>query len=182
MKLSFALLRQTALITTLFFLSACSPKYDWREVRSDHANYVVALPAKPTSVTRQIDLNGIPAAMTMVAVEIDNVTFAVGSAELGDATQAQVSAAAMKIALINNISGKIRQEKVLTMPQSTQATGTVAVTEIVATGPAANGQTRILFARFLAKDKRVYQVLVTGPEQAITRDLVDTFFLSFKLN
>lgn len=182
MKLPLALCRHATLVATVLFLSACSPKYDWREVHSDNASYVVALPTKPTTFSRKIDLNGIPASMTMVASEVDGVTFAVGTAELSDATQAQVSAAAMKTALINNISGKVRQEKVLTMPQSMQAPGTVAVTEIEATGPAANGQTRILFARFIAKEKRVYQLVVTGPEKAVGRDIVDTFFQSFKLN
>ncbi len=182
MKLPIALFRHTILIGTILFLSACSPKYDWREVHSDNANYVIALPTKPTTLSRKIDLNGIPVSMTMVASEVDGVTFAVGTAELSDAMQAQVSVAAMKNALVNNISGKIRHEKVMTMPQSMQAPGTVAVTEIEATGPAANGQTRILFARFIAKEKRVYQLVVTGPEKTVGRDIVDTFFQSFKLN
>lgn len=163
-------------------LSACSPKYDWREVHSDTAAYVLALPTKPTTFSRKIDLNGIQVSMTMVASEVDDVTLAIGSAELPDAMQAQVSLAAMKTAMINNIGGVIKQEKVLTMPQSMNAPGTVAVTEIEAVGTMANGQTRILFARFLAKENRVYQLVVIGPEKSVNRDIVTTFFSSFKLN
>lgn len=174
--------RNTVVIVGLLFLSACSPKYDWREVRSDAAPYVIALPTKPTTYTRKIDLKGIQASMTMVASEVDGVTFAVGSAELPDATQAQVSLAAMKTAMINNISGTVKQEKVLTMPQSMNAPGTVVLTEIEASGPSANGQNRVLFARFLAKEKRVYQLIVIGPEKSVSRDVVATFFSSFKLN
>lgn len=166
----------------LLVLSACSPKYDWREVRSDNAPYVIALPTKPTTHTRDIDLKGIKVSMTMVASEVDGVTFAVGSAELPDPTQAQVSLAAMKTAMINNIGGTVKQEKVLTMPQSINAPGTVAFTEIEALGAAANRQNRVLFARFLAKEKRVYQLIVVGPEKSISRDAVTTFFSSFKLN
>lgn len=120
--------------------------------------------------------------MTMVASEVDGVTFAVGSAELPDATQAQVSLGAMKTAMINNIGGTIRQEKVLTIPQSMHAPGTVAVTEIEAIGPAVNGQSRILHARFLARENRVYQLVVMGPEKTLGRDIASTFFSSFKLN
>ena len=163
-------------------LSACSPKYDWREVRSDNAPYVIALPTKPTTHTRNIDLKGITVSMTMVASEVDGVTFAVGSAELPDATQAQVALAAMKTAIINNIGGTVKQEKVLTMPQSINAPGTVALTEIEASGAAANGQHRVLFARFLAKEKRVYQLIIVGPEKSLNREVVTTFFSSFKLN
>ncbi len=120
--------------------------------------------------------------MTMVASEVDGVTFAVGSAELPDATQAQVSLAAMKTAMLNNIGGTVKQEKVLTMPQSMNAPGTVVLTEVEASGPSANGQNRVLFARFLAKEKRVYQLIVIGPEKSVSRDVVTTFFSSFKLN
>lgn len=182
MNFSLTQFRNTAVIVGLLFLSACSPKYDWREVHSDAAPYVIALPAKPTTYTRKIDLKGIQVSMTMVASEVDGVTFAVGSAELPDATQAQVSLAAMKAAMINNIGGTVKQEKVLTMPQSMNAPGTVALTEIEASGPSANGQNRVLFARFLAKEKRVYQLVVIGPEKSVNRDVVTTFFSSFKLN
>lgn len=175
-------LRNTIFIASLFLLSACSPKYDWREVRSETAPYMVALPTKPTTHTREIDLKGIPVSMTMVASEVDDITFAVGSAELPDAVQAQVSLAAMKTAMVNNIGGTIRQEKVLTMLQSMNAPGTVALTEIEASGPTSNGQKRVLFARFLAKEKHVYQLVVIGPEKSVSRDVVTIFFSSFKLN
>ena len=60
-------LRNTVFIASLLLLSACSPKFDWREVRSETASYIVALPTKPTTYTRKIDLKGIPVSMTMIA-------------------------------------------------------------------------------------------------------------------
>jgi hypothetical protein len=167
-------------------LAACSPQFDWREIRSDAAPYVVAMPAKPSTFSRKIDLDGIDTVMTMTAAETGGVTFAVGTAELPDATHAQISLAAMKTAMVNNINGNIRQEKVLTMPQTqSAASGTLAVTEIEATGTASaatSNQPRVLFARFVAKDKRVYQLVVTGPEKTVTRDIVATYFSSFRFN
>jgi hypothetical protein len=182
MNFSRTYFRKTTLIASLLFLSACSPKFDWREVHSDTAAYVIALPTKPTTHTRNIDLKGSAVSMTMVASEVDGVTFAVGSAELPDAIQAQVSLAAMKTAMVNNIRGTIKHEKVLAMPQSANTSGAIALTEIEASGPAANGQIRVLLARFLAKEKRVYQLVVVGPEKSINRESVATFFSSFKLN
>ena len=175
-------LRNTVFIASLLLLSACSPKFDWREVRSETASYIVALPTKPTTYTRKIDLKGIPVSMTMIASEVDGITFAVGSAALPDAVQAQVSLMAMKTAMVNNIGGNIKQEKVLTMPQSMNNPGTVAFTEIEAIGATTNGQNRVLFARFLAKETHVYQLIVIGPEKSVSRDVVTTFFSSFKLN
>lgn len=153
-------------------LSACSPKFDWREVHGPEAPYVVLLPTKPTSHTRTIDLDGMPITMTMTASEVDGVTFAVGSAVLPSAAQAPQALVAMKTALVRNISGTIQQEK------SSQPGGFPTVIEVEASG----AKSRLLLARFIAKENRIYQVVVVGSEKAISREAADMFFTSFKLN
>lgn len=166
-------LRITALACALL-LAACSPKYDWREVRGGGAPFIVTLPAKPASHTRQIDLEGLPVTMTMTAAEVDKVTFAVGAAELGDAALASKALMSMKTALVRNIGGTIRKEKTGTTP---------SMIEIEASGPpgpGSGGQPRLLLARFYAKDRFIYQVIVTGGEKSLSREAADTFFTSFK--
>lgn len=46
-------------------LGACSPEYNWREVRAADQGYVVMLPGKPASMTRTIQLDGLEVPMTM---------------------------------------------------------------------------------------------------------------------
>ena len=153
-------------------LAACSPKFDWREVRGSAAPFVVLLPAKPASHTRTVNLDGIEVPMTMTAADVDGTTFAVGTAELPDAARAQQAIVAMKTALVRNIGGTVRKETL-------SAPGTVPTTlEVEATG----AESRILLARFVANDKRVYQVVVVGKENTLSREAADTFFTSFKLN
>ena len=82
---------RAALMATLVALSACTPRFDWRSVRGTDAPYTILLPAKPSTHTRSVNLGGIQASMTMTAAEVDDVTFAVGSAELPDAAQAQAA-------------------------------------------------------------------------------------------
>lgn len=160
-----------ACVALVALVAACSPKFDWREVRGANAPFVVLLPAKPASHTRTVNLDGLQVPMTMTAADVDGVTFAVGTAELPDASQAPKALAAMKTALVRNIGGTIRQEKA-------SAAGVVPATiEIEAAGA-----DRVLLARFLAKDKRIYQVVVVGKENAVSHDAADTFFTSFKLN
>lgn len=169
-----SLLHCAAGIGCAFLLAACSPKFDWREVRGGGAPYIVALPAKPASHTREINLDGIPVAMTMTAAEVDDVTFAVGAAELPDAAQAPKALAAMKTALVRNIGGTIRSEKAGTAPASI---------DIEASGPPAPnsaGQPRLLLARFLSRGKYIYQVVVVGSEKAVSREAAETFFTSFR--
>lgn len=154
-------------------LCACSPKYDWREIRGEGAPYSVLLPAKPASHSRPVNLDGNQVTMTMTATEVDGVTFAVGTAELPDAARAAGAVTAMKNALVKNINGTVQRE-------AAASGGGNAAIEIDATGKDRSGQVRMLHARFLARDKRVYQILVTGKEGAVPREAVDTFLASFK--
>jgi hypothetical protein len=39
-----------------------------------------------------------------------------------------------------------------------------------------------LIGRFIAKDKRIYQVIVMGRDKNIVQDEVETYLSSFKLN
>lgn len=158
-------LRTAACLAAAILLLACSPKYNWREVRGAGAPFMIALPAKPASHARPVDLDGTKVTMTMTAAEANDVTFAVGTAELPDAAQAQKALITMKAALVRNIGGTVKQEK------STAPT----LIEIEASGPK-----RLLLARFIARDRQVYQLLVVGDERKVSREEADTFFASFK--
>jgi hypothetical protein len=161
-------------------LSACSPTYDWREVPGTDAPYIASFPAKPATHSRAIDLNGMKVTMTMTAARVDDITFAVGSVPAADAKTALASINAMKTAMVKNIGGTIRGEKMLP-----PALNQLQVIDVEATGKAAGnnpGQTLTLFARFIAKPDRAYQLIVIGPAQAVPREEVDMFFSSFKAN
>lgn len=156
-------------------LLGCTPKYDWREVHGADAPFSVILPAKPATFARPINLDGVQVTMAMTATEIDGVTFAVGSVQLPDAAAAQAALNKMKTALVKNINGSIKHEKL------SAKTEQVPTIDIEASGNS-NGQPYLLVAHFAAKDKRAYQVIVVGREKAVSREAVDTFLTSFKLN
>ncbi len=172
------LFRATGLAIGLLALAACSPKFDWREVRGDDASFSVMLPAKPARLSREIDLGGTRVNMTMTAAEVDGITFAVGSATLPDAAAATKALSSMKAALVRNINGTIERE-------ASAAPGAPPVIELEALGatqPAGGQPARRMIARLVAKETRVYQVLVVGPADKIPRDQVDTFLTSFEPN
>lgn len=157
----------------LMLLGACTPKLDWREVAGTAAPYTVLLPSKPSTYARSVNLGGIHAEMSMTAAEVDEVSYAVGSAELADATQAQAALAVMKDTLVANIGGVVRHEKSVVGNGSTQI-------ELEA-GPKPGGRPIALHARFIAAGRRVYQVIVIGPEKSVRPEAVETFLTSFKL-
>lgn len=162
----------------ILMLAACSPKFDWRTVRGTAVPFEVLLPAKPSSMTRPVDLGVARTDMTMTAAEVDGVTFAVGAAVLPDAAGAAAALTAMKAGLVRNIHGDVRRE---TGNSAEAVKAGAAPLEIEAAGTRApNGPPLLLLARFLARDARVYQVLVLGPPDKIVRTEADTFLSSFK--
>ncbi|MDB5727273.1 MAG: hypothetical protein JWQ00_478, partial [Noviherbaspirillum sp.] len=166
-----------SLCVAALILSACNPTYNWREVRGPDAPYLIMLPGKAASASRAVTLNGAQLTMTMTASEVQGTTFAVGSAQLPDATQARAALDAMKNIMVNNIGGTIRQEK---RSGPADAPEEIAIEAVGTPGASARSKPRLLFARFIARDKRVYQVIVVGPEEATSREAVDTFLTSFK--
>ena len=154
-------------------LSACDPHYNWRDYRSKDAPYSVLLPGKPATHTRDVRLGELPVRMTMSAAEVDDVVFAVGSAELTDTAQAPAALLAMQTALARNIGATITS-------QATVADGAQTTVSIEAKG-VRNGEPTLLIGRFIARDRRVYQVVVMGAERHIAREQVATFLDSFKL-
>ena len=109
------------------------------------------------------------------------MTFAVGTAELPDAAQAQAALLVMKETLVKNINGVVRQEKI--QLGRTRSTIELAAGPVAPPASASSAGKEIsLHARFVARDRRVYQVIVAGRERAIRPDSVDTFLTSFKID
>ncbi|GJI95079.1 hypothetical protein RugamoR57_17970 [Duganella caerulea] len=166
-KISLALMLAAA-------LSACSPQYDWRDYRSSDAPYAVLFPGKPASQTRSIQLDTLAVNMTMTAAEVNGVIFAVGSAQLPDAAQGPAAIEAMKTALVSNIGATVTSNK-------SSADGKQATLDVEAKG-SQNGEAMRLIGHFVARDKRIYQVIVMGRDKNIVQDTVETYLSSFKLN
>jgi hypothetical protein len=154
-------------------LAGCSPKYNWRDYASPDAPYRVMFPAKPSTFTRTIDLDGMQVAMTMTAAEIDGATFAVGAAEAPDAARAQAALEAMQVALVRNIGATVTT-------QNATADADRATRDVDARGTS-NGVPMRLVGHFEARGKRFYQVIAIGKADALPAEQVEQFLTSFKL-
>lgn len=158
-------------------LAGCDPALNWREVRSSDSGYTVLMPAKPTSFERSVDLDGLQVMMNMTAAEADGASFAVATAEVADDAQRTSALMAMQTAMTRNIQGEITEQKTLTMKN-----GATAI-QIRATGKAArDGQEKVMYARFLIYEKRVFQVVALGPKDKLDSETADTFLNSFTLH
>ena len=154
-------------------LAGCSPKYNWRDYASPDAPYRVMFPAKPSTFTRNIDLDGMRVAMTMTAVDVDGATFAVGAAEAPDAARAQAALEAMQVALVRNIGATVTSQKA--------TSGDDRATRDVDASGTDHGVPMRLVGHFEARGKRFYQVIVLGKTQALPPEQVEQFLTSFRL-
>ena len=178
----FSIPRVLTVLAASCVFTACSPKFDWRDYRSLDAPYTALFPGKPSTHTRTINLDGLQVSMTMTASDVDGSTFAVGSAVLPDAAMAPLALAAMKTALINNVGATVNHDKA-SSPAQTSATASTDMhaLDINARGMQ-HGTPMLLVGRLLARDKQIYQVIVLAKEADVSRENIDMFLTSFKLN
>jgi hypothetical protein len=168
---------------TLFCLSACSPKFDWREVRAVDAPIFILLPAKAASHSKEIDLDGIKIKMTMTAADAGQISFALAYAKIDgiekDSANYQLQQekmlAAMKSGMLKNINGKI-------LDSNTNITSKTAPDLLQAIGQLKNGQSVKLIAKFTSYGPWVIQAVMIGDEKLFKPEIVDMFFGSLKFN
>jgi hypothetical protein len=161
-------------------LVACSPTYDWRTVSNNASGYTVDLPAKPDKDERSIDVNGTPMRMRVQTAEVAHDVFVVGTLELPDAQPATQQKALdfLRAGLARNV-GKAPETHAVAVPIA--GGGSVEGVEMRMAGKAgANGETRTIHARLVAKGARAYQVAIVGRAEPPVEQ-IDQFFGSFKL-
>jgi hypothetical protein len=162
----------------LLGLCACSPRFDWREVRDQENTFQVLMPGKAASANREINLNGIKTNMYMTATDVQNISFSVAyvkldSSDLDQETskkQQETAFEAMKAGMLNNIQGKWKTSNETSLPKNT----------LLAFGQRPNGQKIKMIARFEKRDSYLIQVIMLGEEKAFNSDAADMFFDSFK--
>jgi hypothetical protein len=163
-----------SLVAAIFIAcTGCSPNFNWREVQGTDPSYTVLLPAKPSTHSRAIDLDGLKVTMTMTAAETDDINFAIASIKIDDAAQRHAALLAMQKAMLQNIHGDVAEQKVVALKDGT------TMTEIHATGKTSTGRPLSLFARFGEHGQDVFQVVALGSSDNLTSEIADTFLSSF---
>jgi hypothetical protein len=94
------------LLCGIALLAACSPALDWREVRPGGSELVALLPCKPERAMRALELAGAPVQFELLACNAEGTTWAVGSADVGDAARVPAALEALRAARIANLVGR----------------------------------------------------------------------------
>jgi len=177
----------TCLLWVACALVACSPKFDWREFRSDADGFAILMPDRSQSSTRELVFNGQSIRMTLVSCGVGQTLFAAGAAELPAAAlapdQVATSIAWFRDALVRNFDGRVSRVISVGLEPAQAAGRRVGGGESVqAQGRAGSkGRPARLAARFHVADDRLYQVVAIGAEGELSADVLATFFDSFRL-
>ncbi|MGZ8253349.1 MAG: hypothetical protein ACXWUM_07135 [Burkholderiaceae bacterium] len=176
---------RSALAVAALLALACSPRFDWREVRTNDGA-VVSLPGRAQSVTRELDVAGQRVSMSMWSTGVGPTMFAVGSARLPasllvDATARAQAMAYFRDGLVRNIGGTITSTTPvsLPLPGARKLLASEAVEAGGRAGP--DGRKSRLAARFFIVDDQFFQVVAFGAEGEIPPEVLETFFTSFRL-
>lgn len=156
-----------AFLATGISLSACSPAWDWREIRSEDAGFRVLLPSKPVSMARDIDLDGLKVTMTMTGARVGETTFTVGSVVLPDASDATraKATAAMRAGMVRNLRGREKAAVPVEVPVVDAAGRAVAhepASRIEVDGIASDKPVH-MSATFVSRGDHAWQAVVMGP-------------------
>lgn len=165
-------------ITMVLNITACTPKFDWREIRNSEAPFIATFPGKPASHSRDIDLDGIEVKLHMLGADVNQISFAIAYAKIesGDkdlqTSHQQRALSAMQTGMLKNIQAKIIQPTPIDAPKNT----------ITAIGKTQNGKMIKMIARFTQHGPWVIQAVMLGEEKSFTPEIADMFFGSIKLN
>lgn len=160
----------------LLVLAACSPAFNWREVRPDDSRLSLLLPCKPDKAKKLVPLGGQPTTLSMLGCEAAGVTFAVAVADLGDASRAApVLAGWQSVTLANMKAAGTAQSMPLKVAGASPEPAAVHVS---ATGQRADGALVQGQAAYFASGTQVFQAVIYAP--AIDPDVAETFFASLK--
>lgn len=170
----------TAASLTLLSVAACSPTYNWRDVRPDNTRLSLLLPCKPDKAQKTVPMGGQATVLTMLGCDAGGATFAVVVADLGDASKvASVLAQWQSLTLSNMKAGTAGADAAVV--QSLKLAGASippAPVLVKARGRRADGSAVTGQAAYFAQGSQVFQVVLYADK--IKPELSETFFSSLK--
>lgn len=172
-----------ALLAAAFLtLAACSPTFNWREVRPDNTGLSLLLPCKPDRAERTVPLGGQPVALRMLGCDAGGATFAVAVADIVDASKAEAVLAQWQALMLANMkAGPVGLVAGATQVSSFRppgmATGAPALL-VKAQGQRADGRAVAGQAAYFARGSQLFQVVLYA--DVMSAEVAETFFSSLK--
>ncbi|QCB47375.1 hypothetical protein [Hydrogenophaga sp. PAMC20947] len=162
----------------LIGVAACSPTFNWRELRPEDTPLEALMPCKPESATRPVPLLGAPIQLHMYSCETGGLTFAIAWAELAEAGQVRAALSQWQTASLAAIQVKPtdseRHEN-----WAVKVAGAAEVQGVKAQGIDHLGQKLHSQMAYFWKDRKIYQAAIYGAK--VDSTVSATFFDGLEL-
>ena len=167
----------TLSMAALLVLAACSPAFNWREVRPENTRLSLLLPCKPDKAQKVVPLGGRPTTLSMLGCDAGGATFAVAVADMGDASKAASVLALWQNLTLANMKAAPGTAQSMSLNISGASSEPAAV-RVLAQGQRIDGAGVSGQAAYFAKGTQVFQVVMYAPK--IESEVAETFFSSLK--
>ncbi|MDP3760538.1 MAG: hypothetical protein Q8R01_08515 [Ramlibacter sp.] len=154
---------------------ACSPTYNWREVRVQSTSLTAMMPCKPDTAAREVPMAGRKVNLTALSCEAGGATFALLFVDIGEPARLGGALAQWKTATLSNLRAAaaretpFRPEGALALPQSLQ---------VVAAGQRPDGSKVESQAAYFAHGSHVFQAVIYAAQ--LRPEAAESFFSGLK--
>jgi hypothetical protein len=176
-----------ASLAMMSVLTACYPRYDWRDYRPDcektFCGFVASFPGRVTNATREVPVGAMRLPLALNVVSVGDVTFAIGAFDLPPGSDVVEARATFERKLLGDVGAAAGRRGRVTLHLADRQ-------ELEADTFEAEGQsgaTRLkASARFVERQGRLIEILVIGPEGELSKNsgkqVIETFFTSVRLD
>lgn len=163
---------------SLAVLSACSPTFNWREVRPENTGLSALFPCKPDKAQRSVALGGTLTELTLLGCETGGAMFALSVATLTDVSQVDDVLAGWQNATLANMKATGASQ---TLPVRLPGAGPQPLaTRVGASGQRADGSALQSQSQYFSKGSQVFQAVIYAGR--IEPETADTFFTNLKFD
>lgn len=162
-------------LAAAFGLVACSPTFNWREVRAESVPLKAMLPCKPDKTSRTVPMAGRQVELKVLGCEAGGATFAVLTGDIVDPLRGGDVLAQWRRATLANLRlAPDRAQDTPFLPAGAMALAQSS--RVTAAGRRADGSAVESQAAYFARGSYVVQAVVYADK--IPAEAADTFFAS----
>lgn len=166
-------------LTVLLCLSACSPTFNWRELRPPGTPLQALMPCKPEHASRTVPLAGATPEMHLHSCDTGGLSFAIAWVDVGDPTRVDAVLAEWPRASLASL--RLAPEAI-DQPGARwpfRLAGAPRAHGLIVQGTDPQGQAVRMRAAYFARGTQVYQAAVYGPN--LPGDVTTPFFEALQL-
>ncbi len=165
-----------AVLLATVLLAACSPTFDWREVRIPSTQLKALLPCKPQSGSRRVQMGPHAVDLQVTGCDAGGATFAVLHADLRDPARVDEALANWNKATLATMKAGPPQARPF-VPKG--ATASASSVRVGARGSTPAGVAVRSDAAYFASGTHVFQAVVLAPDARA--DVLQAFFEGLKI-